>query len=59
MMENKELEKRIAKLETDLKSLEHSILKSDNNIEKLEKRTSDIRNLERISKINEYCKKFP
>ena len=59
MMENKELEKRIAKLETDLKSLEHSILKSDNNIEKLEKLTSDIRNLERISKINEYCKKFP
>lgn len=59
MMENKELEKRIAKLETDLKSLEYSILKSDNNIEKLEKLTSDIRNLERISKINEYCKKFP
>lgn len=58
-MENKELEKRIAKLETDLKSLEHSILKSDTNIEKLEKLTSDIRNLERISKINEYCKKFP
>lgn len=58
-MENKELEKRIAKLETDLKSLEYSILKSDNNIEKLEKLTSDIRNLERISKINEYCKKFP
>ena len=48
MMENKELEKRIAKLETDLKSLEHSILKSDNNIEKLEKLTSNIRNLERI-----------
>ena len=59
MMENKELEKRIAKLETDLRSLEYSILKSDNNIEKLEKLTSDIRNLERISKINGYCKKFP
>ena len=58
-MENKELEKRIAKLETDLRSLEYSILKSDNNIEKLEKLTSDIRNLERISKINGYCKKFP
>ncbi len=42
-MNNKELEKRISKLETSLKNLEYSISKSDNNIEKLEKLTSDIR----------------
>lgn len=43
MIQNKELEERISKLETSLKKLEHSILESDNNVKKLEKLTSDIR----------------